>query len=91
MLEELNVKYKDVGLQMNLKKRQVMLNNLADTVDNTQVEGSPPEKKKKCLHLSWTHENGPKQIKRDTKENFVAITSVWKCQYNLQNKKCLSH
>ena len=44
MLQELNDKSREVGLHMNLKKTQVMINNQADTDNNILLDGAPLEK-----------------------------------------------
>ena len=51
MLEELNIKGKEIGLRMNLKKTQVMINSLAD-LEDIILEGTSLENVEKYTYLS---------------------------------------
>jgi len=51
MLEELNTKSKEIGLKMNLKKTQVMLNDLADIGEDITLDGEPLEQVDRYIYL----------------------------------------
>ena len=67
MLEELNIKSKEIGLKMNIKKTQVMINSLADLGEDTTLEETPLEKVEKYTYLGQItsmNSNKENEIKR---------------------------
>ena len=94
MLEELNIKSKDIGLKMNLKKTQVMINNLADPGEDITLEGTPLEKVEKYIYLGQIismNSNKENEIKRRISlgwQAFGRASSIFKSKIpiSLKNK-----
>ena len=66
MLEELKIG-KEIGLKLNLKKTQVMINSLADLGEDITLEGTPLEKVEKYTYLGQItpmNSNKENEIKR---------------------------
>ena len=93
MLEELNIKSKEIGLKRNLKKTQTMINSLADLGEDITLEGTLLEKVEKYTYLGQItsmNSNKENEIKRRMFlgwQAFERASPIFKSKMPMSQKK----